>query len=152
METAYRMQHEATDVFDIRKEPESIRDRIRQNHVRERLHAGAPPGGTRRPLRPYLLRQPANLGTTIKTSARTCASGVRIWTSASAALIRDLKRRGLLDETLVVWGGEFGRTPVSENGEGRDHNPYGFTMFVAGGGVKGGTWLMARPTSSASRP
>src|SRR5262249_54501646 len=51
---------------------------------------------------------------------------------------RDLKRRGLLDETLVVWGGEFGRTPMSENGNGRDHNPYGFTMVFAGGGVKGG--------------
>ena len=58
---------------------------------------------------------------------------------AAAALIRDLKRRGLLDETLVVWGGEFGRTPVSESGSGRDHNPYGYTMFVAGGGFKGGT-------------
>src|SRR6185437_9376670 len=57
---------------------------------------------------------------------------------AAAALIRDLKRRGLLDETLVVWGGEFGRTPVSESGTGRDHNPYGFTMWLAGGGIKGG--------------
>ena len=57
---------------------------------------------------------------------------------AAAALIRDLKRRGLLDETIVVWGGEFGRTPVSESGSGRDHNPYGFTMWVAGGGFKGG--------------
>ncbi len=56
---------------------------------------------------------------------------------ASAALLRDLKRRGLLDETLVIWGGEFGRTPVSEAGDGRDHNPYGFTMWMAGGGVKG---------------
>jgi hypothetical protein len=56
----------------------------------------------------------------------------------AAALIRDLKRRGLLDETLVVWGGEFGRTPMSEGGNGRDHNPYGFTMCLAGGGVKGG--------------
>ena len=56
----------------------------------------------------------------------------------SAALIRDLRQRGLLDETLVVWGGEFGRTPVSESGDGRDHNPYGFSMFMAGGGVKGG--------------
>ncbi|MEI7686647.1 MAG: DUF1501 domain-containing protein, partial [Planctomycetota bacterium] len=46
--------------------------------------------------------------------------------------------RGLLDETLVVWGGEFGRTPMSEKGDGRDHNPYGFTMWLAGGGVKGG--------------
>lgn len=55
-----------------------------------------------------------------------------------AGLLTDLKRRGLLDETLVVWGGEFGRTPMSEKGDGRDHNPYGFTMWFAGGGVKGG--------------
>jgi uncharacterized protein (DUF1501 family) len=55
-----------------------------------------------------------------------------------AALLKDLKQRGLLDETLVVWGGEFGRTPMSEKGDGRDHNPYGFTMWLAGGGVKGG--------------
>ncbi len=55
-----------------------------------------------------------------------------------AALLRDLKSRGQLDETLVVWGGEFGRTPVSQNGDGRDHNPWGFTMWMAGGGVKAG--------------
>ncbi len=55
-----------------------------------------------------------------------------------AALITDLKRRGLLDRTLVVWGGEFGRTPMTEGTDGRDHNPYGFSMFLAGGGVKGG--------------
>jgi Protein of unknown function (DUF1501) len=55
-----------------------------------------------------------------------------------AALLKDLKRRGLLDETLVVWGGEFGRTPMSEKGDGRDHNPTGFTMWMAGGGVRGG--------------
>jgi hypothetical protein len=55
-----------------------------------------------------------------------------------AGLLRDLKRRGMLDSTLVVWGGEFGRTPMSESGNGRDHNPFGFTMWLAGGGVKGG--------------
>ena len=55
-----------------------------------------------------------------------------------AGLLKDLKRRGLLDSTLVIWGGEFGRTPMSEKGDGRDHNPYGFTMWMAGGGVKGG--------------
>jgi len=55
-----------------------------------------------------------------------------------AALLTDLKSRGLLDETLVIWGGEFGRTPMSEKGNGRDHNPTGFTMWMAGGGVKGG--------------
>jgi hypothetical protein len=55
-----------------------------------------------------------------------------------AGLLQDLKQRGLLDTTLVVWGGEFGRTPMSEKGDGRDHNPTGFTMWMAGGGVKGG--------------
>jgi hypothetical protein len=58
-----------------------------------------------------------------------------------AGLIRDLKQRGLLDETLVIWGGEFGRTPMSEKGDGRDHNPTGFSMMMAGGGVKGGTTI-----------
>jgi Protein of unknown function (DUF1501) len=55
-----------------------------------------------------------------------------------ASLLMDLKQRGLLKDTLVIWGGEFGRTPMSEKGDGRDHNPYGFTMWLAGGGVKGG--------------
>jgi hypothetical protein len=55
-----------------------------------------------------------------------------------AGLLKDLKSRGLLDSTLVIWGGEFGRTPMSEKGDGRDHNPTGFTMWMAGGGVKGG--------------
>jgi hypothetical protein len=55
-----------------------------------------------------------------------------------AALLQDLKQRGLLDETLVIWSGEFGRTPVAEGSNGRDHNPEGFTAWFAGGGVKGG--------------
>jgi len=54
-------------------------------------------------------------------------------------LLYDLKARGLLDSTLVIWGGEFGRTPVAQGSDGRDHNPYGFTMWLAGGGIKGGT-------------
>ena len=56
----------------------------------------------------------------------------------TSALLQDLKSRGLLDETLVIWGGEFGRTPMSEKGDGRDHNPTGFSMVFAGGGVRGG--------------
>jgi uncharacterized protein (DUF1501 family) len=60
-----------------------------------------------------------------------------------AGLLTDLKARGLLDETLVIWGGEFGRTPMSEKGKGRDHNPYGFTIWMAGGGVKRGQILGA---------
>lgn len=57
----------------------------------------------------------------------------------AAALLRDLKARGLLDETLVLWGGEFGRTPMAQGSDGRDHNPFGFTMWMAGGGIRGGT-------------
>ena len=56
-----------------------------------------------------------------------------------AGLLTDLKARGLLDSTLVVWGGEFGRTPFNEKGNGRDHNPWGFTTWMAGGGMKAGT-------------
>ncbi|MDP6358196.1 MAG: DUF1501 domain-containing protein, partial [Planctomycetota bacterium] len=57
-----------------------------------------------------------------------------------AALLKDLKQRGLLEETIVIWGGEFGRQPTAEyaKGTGRDHNSYGFTMWMAGGGIKGG--------------
>ena len=66
--------------------------------------------------------------------AQTC----RAMDRPVAGLLKDLKSRGLLEETLVVWGGEFGRTPMSEKGDGRDHNPYGFTMWMAGGGVKAG--------------
>src|SRR4029079_17900159 len=55
-----------------------------------------------------------------------------------AGLLKDLKSRGLLKDTLVIWAGEFGRTPVSEYGDGRDHNPYGYSIWMAGGGVKPG--------------
>jgi hypothetical protein len=60
-----------------------------------------------------------------------------------AGLLKDLKSRGMLDDTLVVWGGEFGRMPMSEGPDGRDHNPHGFAMWLAGGGVKGGTVIGA---------
>lgn len=56
-----------------------------------------------------------------------------------AGLIKDLKARGLFDETLIVWAGEFGRTPFAQSGDGRDHNPFGFSVWLAGGGIKGGT-------------
>jgi uncharacterized protein (DUF1501 family) len=55
-----------------------------------------------------------------------------------AGLLKDLKARGLLQDTLVVWGGEFGRTPTAEGGDGREHHPFGFSMWLAGGGIKGG--------------
>ena len=67
------------------------------------------------------------------------ARDVRRTDQPVAGLLKDLRRRGLLDETLVIWGGEFGRMPMSESGRGRDHNPHGFTTWLAGAGIKGGT-------------
>jgi hypothetical protein len=137
MEAAYRMQFAASEVFDVRKESQAVREeygdtpyangcllarRLVESGVRYvQVHFG--PG------------QPWDDHKEISKNLRErCPEMDR----ASAALLRDLKRRGLLDETLVVWGGEFGRTPVSESGDGRDHNPYGFTMWMAGGGAKPG--------------
>ena len=71
----------------------------------------------------------------IETNHRTCAAATD---QPAAALLKDLSTRGLLDETLVIWGGEFGRTSDSQGSLGRDHNPNGFTIWMAGGGVKGG--------------
>src|SRR4029079_16877840 len=59
-------------------------------------------------------------------------------TSVCAAVLPELRQRGMLGETLIVWGGEFGRTPAAQNNDGRDHNNKGFSMWMAGGGVKGG--------------
>ena len=72
----------------------------------------------------------------IKTNHEACGAATD---QPAAALLADLAARGLLDETLVVWGGEFGRTSDSQGSEGRDHNPNGFTIWMAGGGIKGGT-------------
>ena len=55
-----------------------------------------------------------------------------------AGLLKDLRARGLLEDTLIVWGGEFGRTPTAQGSDGREHHPFGFTMWLAGGGIKGG--------------
>ncbi len=74
-----------------------------------------------------------------------------------AGPLQDLKTRGMLSDTLVVWGGEFGRTPIAQAGDGRDHNPYGYTMWMAGAGVKKGlvygrhgrVWLLFRGGSDA---
>ena len=88
---------------------------------------------------PGLRRRPDSLGRSTRTSRRTTRPTPAPSTSRSPALLKDLKGRGLLDETLVVWAGEFGRTPFAQGADGRDHNPFGFTVWLAGGGVKGGT-------------
>jgi hypothetical protein len=67
------------------------------------------------------------------------ANNARAVDKPIAGLLKDLKARGLLGQTLVIWGGEFGRTPMAQGTDGRDHNPFGFTMWLAGGGVRGGT-------------
>jgi uncharacterized protein (DUF1501 family) len=67
------------------------------------------------------------------------ADNARATDKPIAGLLKDLKQRGLLDQTLVVWAGEFGRTPMAQGTNGRDHNPFGFTIWLAGGGIRGGT-------------
>ncbi len=84
-------------------------------------------------------RSRATDGTSTRTSRTVTRTTRRAVDQPIAALLKDLKARGLLESTLVVWGGEFGRTPMAQGSNGRDHNPYGFTMWLAGGGIKGGT-------------
>lgn len=134
METAYNMQFTGGEACDLHSEPQ---------HVRESYGEGYFANGcllarrlVERGVRYIHIEHSRwdhheNLNTEIAKLSLEVDQPI-------AALLIDLKQRGLLDETLVVWGGEFGRTPVSENGNGRDHNHYGFTMWLAGGGIKGG--------------
>ena len=134
MEAAYRMQFEAMDVFDIRQESAATRE----------LYGSSPLGNGCLLARRLVEKgvRYVNLGFGDWDDHKDIESAYRkkipAMDQAAAALIQDLKQRGLLDDTIVMWGGEFGRTPVSESGTGRDHNPYGFTMLMAGGGFKGG--------------
>ena len=134
MEAAYRMQFEAMDVFDIRKESAETRA----------LYGDSPLGNGCLLARRLVEKgvRYVNLGFGDWDDHKDIESAYKkkipAMDQAAAALILDLKHRGMLDDTIVMWGGEFGRTPVSESGTGRDHNPYGFTMLMAGGGFKGG--------------
>jgi uncharacterized protein (DUF1501 family) len=146
MELAYRMQEEAMDVFDISREPQHILDmygpgvQARQMLVARRL--------IQRGVRVVQLwhgqGQPWDNHDRIAEGHKKLAGECD---QAIAALLTDLQQHGLLDETLILWGGEFGRTPTVEMPQkgandgtisGRDHNHYGFTVWLAGGGVKGG--------------
>jgi hypothetical protein len=145
-EMAYRMQLEATDAFDISREPESIRAMYgdttqgRQFLIARRLIER----GVRFVQLWHGNGQPWDSHDDLEVQHRRLANEAD---QPIAALLRDLKQRGLLDETLVIWGGEFGRTPTVElptpgsnagKINGRDHNNHGFTMWLAGGGAKGG--------------
>jgi hypothetical protein len=136
MEMAFRMQFEGQDVFDLSKESQATRDRYGKGPFAEACLAARRlvERGTRVVQVFTGSGQPWDDHTDIKDHA-TKAKQVD---QPIAALLKDLKSRGLLDETLVLWGGEFGRTPTSEGARGRDHNNQGFTVWLAGGGVKGG--------------
>jgi uncharacterized protein (DUF1501 family) len=137
METAYRMQVAASDAFDIEREPPRIRDEYGRGHFGNAclLARRLAERGVRFTQIYYGNGQPWD---THSGHNDTTARLARDIDQPMAALLTDLKRRGLLDDTLVVWGGEFGRTSTSQSGNGRDHNHWGFTMWLAGGGVKGG--------------
>ena len=142
-ELAYRMQSAAPEAVDLTKESEATRKLYgMDNEVTAKFGANC-----------LLARRLAERGVRFielysgsgsgwdahndldKNHSRRCQeTDVPI-----AGLLTDLKARGLLDSTLVVWGGEFGRTPFNEKGTGRDHNPWGFTMWMAGGGIKKGS-------------
>ena len=137
METAFRMQFEASEAFDLSRESESIREEYGEGHFANGclLARRLAERGVRFTQVYYGDGQPWD---THRNHNELGKKHCRNIDRPIAALLTDLKRRGLLEDTLVIWGGEFGRTPVSENGNGRDHNHYGFSMFLAGGGVRGG--------------
>jgi len=138
-ELAYRMQIEAAEAFDLNREPQRIRDSYGSGtHGRQLLI-------TRRLIERGVRfvqvwsggGQPWDNHDGLEKTHRDLA---KQWDQPIAAFLNDLKRMGLFESTLVMWGGEFGRTPVAELPalSGRDHNHYGFSMWLAGGGVKGG--------------
>lgn len=146
-ELAYRMQIEAADVFDLSKEPQSIREMYGDTiHGRQLLMARRlVERGVRFVQLWHGAGQPWDNHDDLEVNHRRLAGELD---KPLAALLTDLKQRGMLEDTLVIWGGEFGRTPVVElptpganagKINGRDHNHYGFSMFLAGGGVRGGT-------------
>jgi hypothetical protein len=138
-ELAFRMQTEAADVFDISREPQVVRDAYGTGPIGRQLLM------TRRLLERGVRFiqlysgnfQPWDNHSNLEKDHRRLAGE---WDGPIAAFLADLKQRGMLETTLVMWGGEFGRTPVAELPElsGRDHNHYGFSMWLAGGGAKGG--------------
>jgi hypothetical protein len=145
-ELAYRMQMDATDAFDVTKEPEAIRTmygsgtQARQLLIARRLLER----GVRFVQVWHGQGQPWDNHDDIEENHKRLAGDCD---QAIGALLGDLKQRGMLEDTLVIWGGEFGRTPTVElptpganagKINGRDHNHHGFTMWLAGGGVKGG--------------
>jgi hypothetical protein len=145
MELAFNMQREAEIAFDINREPEAVRERYGRTLFGQSclLARRLAESGVRFIQVYYINRKDKQPWDTHQDNdnrhRKLCADSDR----GTAALLTDLDARGLLDETLVIWGGEFGRTPYAERGDGkgkpgRDHHHTGFSMFLAGGGIKGG--------------
>jgi hypothetical protein len=136
LEMAYRMQFEALDVFDVSREPAAVRNRYGPGPFADGclITRRLVEKGVRVVQLYYGDNQPWDDHKDINLHRDHAGKSDR----PIAALLNDLKARGLLDDTLVVWGGEFGRTPTSEGAKGRDHHSRGFTMWLAGGGIKGG--------------
>ena len=140
MELAFRMQGAAPPVIDLEDEPHYIRDlygigeKETDNYGRQCLLARRfAEAGVR-----YIQVNTANVWDQHGNLKGGHEKNSRAVDKPIAGLLADLKQRGLLEDTLVMWGGEFGRTPIVQGSNGRDHNPQGFTMWLAGGGVKGG--------------
>jgi uncharacterized protein (DUF1501 family) len=131
------MQTEAAEAFDIAGEPKHIRELYgdsvhgRQTLIARRLLER----GVRYVQLWHGSGQPWDHHSEIEKNIRQTSAQID---QPISAMLTDLKQRGMLDDTLVIWGGEFGRTPVSE-GSGRDHNHYGFSVWMAGGGIRGGS-------------
>ena len=148
-ELAFRMQMAVPEVMDIRQEPEAIIDAIRRRaraRRRSRTTACWPAGWSSGACATSSFTTGAGTATArapATTSSSTCRRSAARSTGRSRRCSTDLKRRGLLDETLVIWGGEFGRTSMNEarGGSkflGRDHHPHCFSIWMAGGGIKPG--------------
>jgi uncharacterized protein (DUF1501 family) len=142
MEIAYRMQTEAQEAFDVNREPQKVRDAYGKGYfsdaclVARRLVER----GVRMVQVFYGNGQPWDDHSDLEKGHRAKGKDTD---KPIAALLKDLKAKGLLDETLIVWGGEFGRTPMNEGRNnskflGRDHHPRAFTVWMAGGGIKAG--------------
>ncbi len=141
MEMAFRMQASVPEVFDVSKESEETRKLYGDSEfakgcliARRLIEEGVRVVQLSHSIDGYDIAWDTGHGDIVgghATLAKACDQGI-------AALLTDLKGRGLLDETLVVWGGEFGRAPTSEGEKGRDHDHYGYTVWMAGGGVKKG--------------
>ena len=141
MEMAFRMQFAVPDAFDISHESQATLDMYGDSEyakgcllARRLVERGVRTVQLSHSIDSYDIAWDTGHNDIVnghRKLAEACDQGI-------AALIKDLKQRGLLEETLVIWGGEFGRAPTSEGQKGRDHDHYGFTTWMAGGGVKGG--------------